>query len=119
MVQRMGAEDGPYTVTDLQMQVKGGALRSTSMVRKTDGNGAWFVASEVPGLFSEKEWLTALLVSVFVGTLGLDRFYLGYTGLGVLKLVTLGGCGIWTIIDIYLIATGKLSDSRGLALRRN
>jgi TM2 domain-containing membrane protein YozV len=89
------------------------------MVRKTDGNGAWFTASEVPGLFSEKEWLTALLLSLFVGVLGVDRFYLGYTGLGILKLVTLGGCGIWATIDFILIAMGKITDSRGLALRRN
>lgn len=60
-----------------------------------------------------KDWLTALLLSVFLGGLGVDRFYLGYVGLGVLKLVTAGGCGIWAIIDIIMIATNKLKDSKG------
>jgi len=57
--------------------------------------------------------LTALLLSVFLGGLGVDRFYLGYTGLGVLKLLTLGGCGIWALIDLIMIATNKTKDSSG------
>ena len=60
----------------------------------------------------------ALLLSGFLGTLGIDRFYLGYTALGILKLITLGFCGVWWLIDIILIATGSLKDSKGLPLRR-
>jgi TM2 domain/Double zinc ribbon len=60
-----------------------------------------------------KDWLTALLLSVLLGGLGVDRFYLGYTGLGVLKLLTLGGCGIWALIDLIMIATNKTKDSNG------
>lgn len=60
-----------------------------------------------------KDWLVAILLSVFVGSLGIDRFYLGYIGLGVLKLLTLGGCGIWWLIDLILIATDKMKDSDG------
>ena len=57
----------------------------------------------------------ALILSVLVGTLGVDRFYLGYTGIGVLKLLT-GGCfGILYIIDIINIATGKLLPADGSA----
>ena len=51
------------------------------------------------------------------GTLGIDRFYLGYTGLGVLKLITLGGCGVWALIDVVLIAMRKLNDSKGRPLQ--
>ena len=60
-----------------------------------------------------KSKTTALILSVLVGGLGIDRFYLGYTGLGVLKLLT-GGCfGILWIIDIINIATGKLLPADG------
>ena len=119
LVQRMGGEEGPYTVMDLQMQAKSGILRSNSMVRRADGSGAWFLAAEVPGVFSDKDWLITVLLSLFLGALGIDRVYLGYTGLGVLKLITLGGCGIWALIDLILIILGRLPDSNGLPLRRN
>lgn len=45
----------------------------------------------------------AILISVFLGQLGIDRFFIGDTILGVLKLITCGGCGVWTIIDWFLI----------------
>lgn len=61
----------------------------------------------------KKSKTTALLLSVLVGGLGVDRFYLGYTGMGVLKLLT-GGClGVLWIIDIVNIATGKLAPADG------
>ena len=56
---------------------------------------------------------TALVISIFLGELGIDRFYLGYTGLGIIKLITAGGFGIWWIIDIIKIATGKMKDAKG------
>jgi len=60
-----------------------------------------------------KQFIVAILLSVLVGSLGIDRFYLGYIGLGILKLLTGGGCGVWWLIDIVLIATKKLKDSDG------
>jgi hypothetical protein len=116
-VQRMGGQDGPYPFSDLRIGVLNGAIRADTLLRREAG-GDWFRAVEVPGLFSRKEWLVALLLSVFVGSLGIDRFYLGHVGLGILKLITLGCFGVWTLIDIILIATDKLRDDRGLPLKR-
>lgn len=70
------------------------------------------------GQQSDKEWLVAVLLSWFVGTLGIDRFYLGYTGLGIAKLLTLGGCGVWALIDAILITVGSVNDAQGRPLRR-
>ncbi len=50
-----------------------------------------------------KDPTTLLIVSLFIGSLGVDRFMLGQTGLGVAKLLTCGGMGIWTIIDWFMI----------------
>src|SRR6476661_3797947 len=95
-------------------QVRGGAR----MVR---GGGWWYSEGvretmdpmQGGGQVSDKSWTTALVLSILLGGLGVDRFYLGYTKLGVIKLITLGGCGIWSIIDIINIATGKLPDAEG------
>jgi hypothetical protein len=119
VVQRMGAEDGPFSAAELQAQARTGMLKSTSLLKRADGTGTWFQAAEVPGIFSQKDWLTAVLLSLFVGILGIDRFYLGYTGLGIVKLITLGACGIWALIDLILIVMERLPDANGLPLRRS
>lgn len=51
-----------------------------------------------------KEPTTLLLVSIFLGTLGIDRFMLGDTGMGILKLLTAGCCGILTIVDWFTVS---------------
>lgn len=62
---------------------------------------------------SEKDWLVTLLLSIFLGTLGVHRFYAGKIGTGILQLITLGFCGIWTLIDIIMIITGNFKDKDG------
>jgi TM2 domain-containing membrane protein YozV len=53
----------------------------------------------------DKNWIAGLLLSILIGSLGIDRFYMGYIGLGILKLITLGGFGVWWLIDVILIAS--------------
>lgn len=64
----------------------------------TDDN-KWNVISSI----QFKNPTTALILSILLGPLGADRFYIGDTGLGIGKLLTCGGLGIWTIIDWFLI----------------
>ena len=60
--------------------------------------------SEVMTLQSQmKDPLLSILLSIFIGSLSIDRFYIGDVGLGIGKLLTAGGCGIWWLIDIFLI----------------
>jgi TM2 domain-containing membrane protein YozV len=61
----------------------------------------------------EKSQLTALLLCFFLGGLGIHRFYLGYTAIGIIQLLTLGGCGIWALIDLIMIITGDLKPNGG------
>lgn len=65
---------------------------------------------------SEKNWLVTLLLCLFVGAIGVHRFYAGKIGTGILQLITLGGCGIWTIIDLIMILTGNFKDKDGYAI---
>jgi len=64
----------------------------------------------------QKDWLVTLLLCIFLGGLGIHRFYTGHIGIGIIQLLTLGGCGIWALIDLIMIVTDKYKDSNGQPL---
>lgn len=70
-------------------------------------------SSAVPYKKSERSAVTALLLCLFLGTLGIHRFYVGKIGTGILMLLTGGGLGIWALIDLIVIACGSFTDSDG------
>jgi len=65
---------------------------------------------------SNKSFLVTWLLSLLLGVLGVDRFYLGKVGTGILKLITLGGLGIWALVDLILVLANKTRDKQGLPL---
>lgn len=67
---------------------------------------------------SKKTFLSTWLLSLLLGSLGIDRFYLGKIGTGILKLITLGGFGIWYLIDLIMVLAGATRDKQGLKLER-
>jgi TM2 domain-containing membrane protein YozV len=68
---------------------------------------------------SEKNGVVCALLCFFVGTLGIHRFYVGKIGTGVLMLITLGGFGIWVLIDFIMIIVGSFTDASGKKVKLN
>ena len=68
-------------------------------------------------LVSEKGFVPTLLLCFFLGGIGVHRFYVGKIGTGILMIVTLGGFGIWTLVDFVMIAVGAFTDKQGLPIK--
>jgi TM2 domain-containing membrane protein YozV len=79
----------------------------------------WGMQQPYQQMGMQKDWLTTLLLCIFVGVLGVHRFYTGHIAIGVVQLLTFGGCGIWWLVDLIMIATGTFTDSNGLPLLKS
>ena len=66
---------------------------------------------------SVKSFVSVLILCIVLGWLGVHRFYVGKIGTGIIMLLTLGGLGIWTFIDIIVIATQNFKDSDGMTIK--
>lgn len=66
---------------------------------------------------SEKGFVPTILLCFFLGAFGIHRFYAGKVGTGILMLLTLGGLGIWTLVDFIMIVTGSFKDKEGLPIK--
>ena len=68
---------------------------------------------------ARKIGLSTLLLCFFLGGLGIHSFYTGKTTIGVIQLITLGGCGIWALIDFIMIICGNYRDGEGKIVTNN
>ncbi|MFC3914673.1 NINE protein [Pseudaeromonas sharmana] len=101
------------TIVDSQMQycrACGKQIHQTAAA--CPGCGAEQSSSNV----SEKKILPAFLLCFFLGMFGAHRFYVGKIGTGILQILTLGGLGIWSLIDFIMIIIGSFSDKNGKKL---
>ena len=69
------------------------------------------------GGISEKGYVPAILICLFLGTFGVHRFWVGKIGTGILMLLTFGGLGIWALIDLIMIIVGKFTDKQGRLIK--
>jgi hypothetical protein len=71
-------------------------------------------AMRQPVIETDKDQLVALILCIMIGWMGVHRMYLGYYGIGIIQLLTFGGCGIWAFLDMIRILTGDLQPKQGL-----
>lgn len=119
-VKMPGEPEREMDTMTLQAWANAGKVTGDTVVIENSTQERWN-AKQIAGVFSKRDWLVALLLSIFLGVLGVDRFYLGKVGTGIVKLLlnlaTFFTFGlIWVVIDIILIATKKLTDKEGLKL---
>jgi TM2 domain-containing membrane protein YozV len=68
---------------------------------------------------SDKGFVPTALLCFFLGVFGIHRFYVGKIGTGILQLVTLGGLGIWALIDLVIIICGNFTDKEGRKIKNS
>ena len=71
-----------------------------------------------PVMGGSRSWVTTAFLCLFLGWLGVHRFYTGRVVSGIFQLLTFGGFGIWTLIDLIMIYTDSFKDDKGLLLTR-
>lgn len=122
-------EASTVVVTDREMEL---ALAKIGNVEHNEavspGANAAFASAPPPSPASRTPWdnqrdsdytrLPIFILCFFFGWLGIHRFFVGKIGTGVLMLCTLGGLGIWIMIDLILIACGEFRDRDGLKILR-
>ena len=117
-----GASDNPFAFaaddTSPTSRVSGGRRKAGGAPRvSTSSSSSYSSGGAASGGESDKSKMVAGLLSLFLGNMGVGRFYLGYTGMGVAMLLTCGGCGWWSLIDAIMIFTDKVPDAQGRKLR--
>ncbi|EQB89082.1 RNA polymerase subunit RPABC4/transcription elongation factor Spt4 [Clostridium punense] len=68
---------------------------------------------------SNKKWSMVLILCILLGLIGFHRFYVGKGGTAILMLLTFGGFGIWTLVDLVIIALNEFTDEDGRKIKRN
>jgi len=98
-----------YTVGSLPVDSEGKPIADRKTIESLSK-----MLGDAAAKLSEKDKSILILLSILLGGLGIDRFYRGQIGLGIFKLLTLGGCGIWALIDSILYIVGSHPvDSEG------
>lgn len=101
-----------FTLTaEASFPVKKNKSSDVTVVSAADADAT--VDADYAAANSGKSQIVATLLCWLVGIIGIHRFYLGYTWQGIVQILTLGGLGIWTLIDLIRIITGSLKPKGG------
>ena len=82
------------------------------------GSSLYDTFGESDTAVSDKDWLATFLLCWFLGIWGIHRFYVGRTGSAIAMILTLGGLGIWVLVDWIIILCGDFKDKDGKVIKR-